>query len=213
MNRKIFGKGKGKVGKTPAVALINPKYSRNVSQVVRACSCFGIDQCWFTGDRVEVELADKKRMPREERMKGYSKVDIIQFDYFFEQFPDCTPVGIEVMEGAEMLTDFEHPENPLYVFGPEDGGLTKLARGFCHRYVFIPMQHCSNLAASVYITLYDRYLKRVWNGLEKPQTVNEVLDEPRGWTQFEDEFYGNSDSSFRNVPINKMLMNGVDKKV
>jgi len=205
MNRKIFGKGKGKVGKTPAVALINPKYSRNVSQVVRACSCFGIQQCWFTGDRVEIELAGKKRLPREERMKGYSKVDIIQFDYFFEQFPECTPVGIELIEGAEILTEFEHPENPLYVFGPEDGSLGKIEKSFCHKFVFIPSKHCFNLAASVHIVLYDRYLKRAWNGLEKDMTTEQVLEESRGWTGFEDKYYGNSDESFQNTSIEEML--------
>ncbi len=88
MNRAIFGKGKQTIGKAPTVALINPKYSRNVSQVIRACSCFGIEQCWFTGNRVQMELEGRTRMPREERMKGYSKVDIIQYDYLFEQFPD-----------------------------------------------------------------------------------------------------------------------------
>ncbi len=208
MNRQIFGKGKGTIGVTPAVALINPKYSRNVSQVVRACSCFGFKQCWFTGDRVEMELAEKKRIPREERMKGYNKVDIIQYDYFFEQFKDATPVGIELIEGAEIMTEFEHPENPLYVFGPEDGSLTKMIKGFCHRFVFIPTKHCLNLAASVHVTLYDRYLKRAWNGQEKDMTTDDVLEESRGWTGFEDKFYGNSDSNFSNVPIGEMLKNG-----
>lgn len=203
MKREIFGKGSKVVGKTPAIALINPKYSRNVSQVVRACSCFGIQQCWFTGDRVQMELAGRTRIPREERMKGYSKVDIIQFDYFFEQFPNCIPIGIEVIKGAEMLTTFEHPENPLYVFGPEDGSLPKIARSFCHRFVFIPMQHCSNLAAAVYITLYGRYLKRAMKGLESPMTVSDVLNEPRGWRQFEEQYYGNN--SYKDISIDKML--------
>ena len=103
MKREIFGKGGKKTGIVPAVALINPKYSRNVSQVVRACSCFGVKQCWFTGNRVQAELDDRKRLPREERMKGYSAVDIIQYDYLFEQFPDVTPIGIEIMDGAENL--------------------------------------------------------------------------------------------------------------
>lgn len=88
--------------------------------------------------------------------KGYSKVDIVQFDYPFEQFLDATPIGIEIMEGAEMMTTFDHPKNAVYIFGPEDGGLPKIARSYCHRFIFIPMQHCANLAAAVYITLYDR---------------------------------------------------------
>lgn len=38
--------------------------------------------------------------------------------------------------------------------------------------------------------------------------VSDVLDEPRGWAQFEEHFYGNSDSNFRDVNIDNMLMNG-----
>jgi len=190
MERMIFGKGKGKVGKTPAVLLTNPKYSRNVSQAVRACSCFGVEQCWFTGNRVQVELENATRLPREERMKGYSSVDIIQYDYPFEQFQNATVVGIEVVAGAEMMTDFEHPDNALYVFGPEDGGLTSMVKGFCHRYVFIPMRHCSNLAAAVYITLYDRFLKECWNGKTEAISTDQMLNEPRGWAKFEDTVYG-----------------------
>lgn len=205
MNRAIFGKGSKKTGITPAVALINPKYSRNVSQVVRACSCFGVQQCWFTGDRVQMELNGKSRLPREERMKGYSNVDIIQYDYVFDQFKDCTPVGIEVVEGAEMLSTFEHPDNALYVFGPEDGGLDKIARTHCHRFVFIPMRHCANLAAAAYITLYDRYMKRMMAGKEKGAVVGDVLNEPRGWTKFEDDYYGNSNGNYRDVDITRMI--------
>jgi tRNA(Leu) C34 or U34 (ribose-2'-O)-methylase TrmL len=205
LKRQIFGKGKKQSGITPAVALINPKYSRNLSQVVRACSCFGVKQCWFTGDRVQTELEGRTRLPREERMKGYSGVDIIHFDYFFEQFTDCTPIGIELIKGAEPMTTFKHPKNALYIFGPEDGSISKIARGFCHRFVFIPMHHCANLAATSYLTLYDRYLKRAMEGLEKPLTPSDVLNEPRGWQQFEDEFYGNSEKSFRNTSLKEML--------
>ena len=205
MKREIFGKGAKKTGITPSIALINPKFSRNLSQAVRACSCFGIEQCWFTGNRVQLELADKKRLPREERMKGYSAVDIIHYDYLFDQFKGAVPVGIELVEGAESLTIFEHPENALYIFGPEDGSIPKLARAFCHRFVFIPMKHCSNLAAAVYITLYDRYLKREWSGLETEKTTSDVLAEPRGWQQFENKYYGPIDKNFKDVTVKDML--------
>ncbi len=211
MERQIFGKGKKTIGVTPAVLLMNPKDPRNVAQIIRACSCFGIEQCWFTGNRAQINMNGLTRLPREERMKGYSKVDLIQYDYPFEQFTDVTPIGIEIIKGAEMMPTFEHPENALYVFGPEDGSLSKIARTFCHRFVFIPMAHCANLAASVYLTLYDRCLKRHWNGLEKPMNVSDVLEEPRGWSNFEEKFYGNSTKSFKNVCIDNML--GVDKRV
>ncbi len=213
MNRQIFGRGKKTIGVTPAVALIDPKYPRNLSQVVRACSCFGIEQCWFTGNRSQIALDGMTRLPREERMKGYSDVDIIHYDYFFEQFPDCTPIGVELIKGAENMTHFEHPKNALYVFGPEDGSLSKIARSFCHRYVFIPMKHCCNLAAAVHLTLYDRQLKRELGEQQNPMPVEDVLNESRGWSHFEDNYYGDSDSSHKDTPLDKMLLNGVNKKV
>jgi len=50
-------------------------------------------------------------------------------------------------------------------------------------------------------------------GLEKPMKVSDVLDEPRGWKNFENHFYGNSEESFKDVCVDKMLLTGVDKKV
>lgn len=152
-----FDPGKKQFGVPPAIALINPKHARNVGAALRACSCFDVHQLWFTGNRVQ--LNSKHRLPREERMKGYTDVEVRQYDYIFDQFQGVTPVAIELVPGAESLVDFVHPENALYVFGPEDGGLERVTLQHCHRFVQIPTRHCTNLAAAVYITLYDRMLK------------------------------------------------------
>ena len=80
----IYGKNMKRVGTTPAIALVNPKFPRNVGTVVRAASCFGIKQVWFTGNRVSMTAEKGKRLPREERMKGYKDVDLRHFDKFFE---------------------------------------------------------------------------------------------------------------------------------
>lgn len=165
-----YGKNSKPVGITPSVCLVNPKYPHNVGAAVRAASCFNIPQVWYTGDRLQLE--NRKRLPREERMKGYQDVDLIQFDYPFDAFNGAVPVAIEVRQNSEMLTDFVHPENALYVFGPEDGSIHKSFLGHCHRFVIIPTKHCTNLAAAVYIVLYDRMLKA---------GIAYSLDEPRGF--------------------------------
>jgi tRNA(Leu) C34 or U34 (ribose-2'-O)-methylase TrmL len=155
---------------TPAVALINPKYPRNVAESLRACSCYGAKQLWYTGPRVPEALKrmvskgsspKKIRLPREERMKGFKEVHLGHVDEkVFDLFPPHTvPVAVEVSVSAQNLFDFEHPRNALYVFGPEDGGLTRVHKQLCHRFVVIPMFHCANLAAAVYTVLYDRMLK------------------------------------------------------
>jgi tRNA C32,U32 (ribose-2'-O)-methylase TrmJ len=149
---QVYGKNAPRMGKTPAIAMVNPRCGHNVGSAVRAASCFGVKQVWFTGDRLK--LAEKKRLPREERMKGFNDVDLIQFDNFFDQFENYTPVAVELRPNAESLATFE------------------LAH--CHRFVVIPTRHCVNLSAAVYLILYDRLLK------ENPNvTIYDTLAENR----------------------------------
>ena len=171
---QIFGKNSKPEGVTPSIIMCGPKYSANIGAAVRAASCFGAKQVWWTGNRFNLDEHD--RLPREERMKGYKKVELRQFDRPFEHFPDAVPVAIELLPNSECLSDFIHPENAVYVFGPEDGNIPPVVRRHCHRFVSIPSMHCLNLAAAVYIVLYDRILKHYRETGEKP-----TLDEVRGF--------------------------------
>ena len=115
-------------------------------------------------------------------MKGYRSVEINQDDQPFDRFDSgmVTPVAVELRPDAESLVTFEHPENALYVFGPEDGGVPKPIRLLCHRFVVIPTHHCLNLAAAVNVVLYDRRLKRMLAGVEPVGVASELLREHRG---------------------------------
>lgn len=160
--------------------LIRSKFPHNVGSAVRAASCYGAEHVYFTGSRFDV--GSLKRLPREERMKGYAPwtdlgthvrpIDEVIGDR------DMTPVAVELLPGSEPLHTFEHPENALYVFGPEDGSIPRGTRGVCHRFVHIPSLHCLNLSSATYIVLYDRMVKRVAAGLEDPLSVD---GESRGY--------------------------------
>ena len=168
------------VGSNLAIALVNPKFAFNVAQVVRIASCYGVPQVWFSGDRINLENSKKNRLPREERMKGYREVDICHGDYFFDAFPkDVTPVAVELTRSSENLIHFEHPENALYVFGPEDGSVGSTQLRHCHRVIQVPTRHCLNLSMAVGTVLYDRHVKRVLAGLEDPHDVADA--EQRGF--------------------------------
>jgi len=167
-------------GQAPAVILINPKFAHNVGAALRACSCFGIPQLIYTGDRIDGDLAMRKRLPREERMKGYKDVEFAGCDYPFERLPDdAVPVAVELRDGSTPLTYFEHPEKAVYVFGPEDGSLRHVQVRECHQFIVIPSAHCLNLAAAVNVVLYDRRMKRQLQGLE-PVAQRDILREHRG---------------------------------
>lgn len=159
--------------------LLNPKYPQNVGGILRTCSCYGIKQLWTTGNRVPLEPSKGYRLPREERMKGYRDVKVINYDKVFDMFPGAAVVGIEVFPGSIPLPSFQHPPNALYVFGPEDGGLTSMERSHCHFFVSIPTRHCLNLATAVATVLYDRQSK-----LNPDATLEETLvKEGRGFEE------------------------------
>jgi len=188
MKTAIYGKNMQKQGKAPAIALVDPKYPHNVGAAVRAASCFGIGQVWFSGNRVSLTPHKGYRLPREERMKGYKDVELRQCDKFFDQFErEVTPVAVELRPGAEMLHEFEHPENPLYVFGPEDGSLTKVETRHCHRFLVIPTRHCTNLAAATYLILYDRLVKRHNAGVEEVPPMEVLMQNDRASLRSERE--------------------------
>lgn len=185
-NRVIDGDKGAVKGEAPSIVLVSPKYAHNVGMVVRLASCYGFKQVWFTGERVSLDISFRRRLPREERMKGYADVEIINYDYPFEQFKDVVPVAVEVRKGSESLHAFEHPQNAVYVFGPEDGSVSKPHISHCHRFVVIPTRHALNLATAVATVLWDRQYKSWLGGDgEHLQTPGEF--EARGLVEFPDD--------------------------
>lgn len=165
---------------TANVILIDPKYPHNIGAAVRAASCFGIDRVIWTGTRSKKEIEIAKRVPREERMRGYKEV---QLEWAQRIPPELlefsTLVAIEILPGAIPLPMWTHPVDATYVFGPEDGTIPKAIRHLCHEFVIIPSFHCLNLAASVYLLLYDRVYKAWVDGHPLP-----ALAETRGEIDF-----------------------------
>jgi tRNA(Leu) C34 or U34 (ribose-2'-O)-methylase TrmL len=170
MNRKVD---------VPAVILNNVKYPHNLAASIRACSCFGVDTLMWTGKRFE--FSERERLPREERMKGYAHVNVIDTERPFDKLPEHTiPVCIELLPSSMSLTLYAHPENAAYIFGPEDGHVDQVFRRFCHHFIFIPSYHCLNLSAAINVVLADRMMKRQVLGLEPHHVAGENMREHRG---------------------------------
>lgn len=157
------GKNTPVIGEVPGIVLINPRFAHNVGMAVRLASCYGLNQLWFTGDRVRLAMETKGRLPREERMKGWKNVAMINNDRPLDLFPkDAVPVAVELRANSERLQDFIHPDKAVYVFGPEDGSVPAPFLAKCHRFVVIPTRggYCLNLATALSTILWDRAYKR-----------------------------------------------------
>lgn len=168
-------------GKPPAILLDRPKFARNLSSVVRLAAAFGFSQVCYSGSRVDDELSNAKRLPREERMRYSGSVELINTDYPFDLYHSVPVIGVDLLEGAIPMPDLQLPEVAVFVFGPEDGSICKAWRHHCHYITYIPTKHCLNLATAVSATLMkwmidnDAYYK---------------LDEARGFDNFYEEEIG-----------------------
>lgn len=135
-----------------AIGLTQPKFSTNVGGAFRAAYCYGAAMIAIEGKRFERQAADTT--------KAHRSIPLLRADNVMDLVPfDCVPVAIELVDGAESLVDFVHPERAFYVFGPEDGSIPKSRLERCARVIQVPTKACMNLAATVNVVLYDRMAK------------------------------------------------------
>lgn len=168
------------------IVLDDPKYPHNTGAVIRTASAYSVEAVFWTGDRMNRELAALSRIPREERMKGYSNVTFGPLTKPFKQNGPYVPVVIEVSKDAIPLPVFDHPANAAYIFGPEDGSVSKGLLHIAHFFVVIPTKHCLNLASAVATVLYDREAKVARQATEAGLGYNFVTPgehEHRGWEE------------------------------
>lgn len=138
-----------------SIGLINPKSAENVGSILRAAGCYGVSSVFYTGQRYAYARdfrADTKQMHKQIPTVG---VD----DILVAKPKGAKLVVIELVEGAEPLPHFTHPDNAYYVFGPEDGNVSKDLVKQADHVVYIPTNMCMNLAATANVVLYDRMAK------------------------------------------------------
>ncbi len=138
------------------IALSNPKDPTNFGSILRAANCFGAEQVYYTGTRIEFANRFHTATNNVREKIPHQSVDsLLQL-----VSADKTMVAVELVEGAVPLPAFEHPADAIYVFGPEDGSLDQAVVDACDAVVYVPTEGCLNLAATVNILLYDRSAKQ-----------------------------------------------------
>lgn len=137
------------------IGLINPKSPTNVGAVMRAAGCYQVDKVYYTGERY------KKAAKFNTDTKNISqKIPLISTESITRELSSNTKiVCVDLVEGSQPLPLFEHPDNALYIFGPEDGTIPQSIINNADAVVYVPTIGCMNLAATVNVLLYDRMVK------------------------------------------------------
>ncbi|WP_298441933.1 RNA methyltransferase [uncultured Ferrimonas sp.] len=137
------------------IGLTNPKSPTNVGAVMRASGCYGVDEVRYTGARYE-----RAAKFHTDTHSASSAIPLTAVADLRENLPAGTKVVcIELVEGAVPLPQFVHPEQAIYLFGPEDGSLSQEVVSAADGVVYVPTNGCMNLAATVNVLLYDRMAK------------------------------------------------------
>ncbi|MFL0804927.1 MAG: RNA methyltransferase [Agarilytica sp.] len=139
-----------------AIGLCNPKSPSNVGAVMRAAGCYGATAIYYTGKRFSQAAKYHQDTNNVNQTIPLSAVE--SFTTLVEQHQSL--VCVELVEGAIPLPEFIHPEEALYIFGPEDGSIAPSLVNKADAVVYIPTTGCMNLAATVNVLLYDRMAKQ-----------------------------------------------------
>lgn len=135
-----------------AIGLHRPKDPLNIGEALRAAGCYGAAMLAASGTRYHRSKTDTQAAHRH--------MPLLQCDDLKLMLPfDCVPVAVDLIPGAQDLTDYKHPQRAFYVFGPEDGTLGDEVLSWCKDVIYVPTRYCMNLAATVNVVLYDRAAK------------------------------------------------------
>jgi len=142
-----------------SVGLLNPKSPDNVGSVMRAAGNYAVDAVYYTGSRYPRALASNPGVANTRRSISIN-IPLSSVNSLIEQASENTQIiCVELAEGAISLPEYQHPENALYIFGPEDGNISQAIIDKADAVVYIPTHGCMNLAATVNVLLYDRLAK------------------------------------------------------
>ena len=142
-----------------SIGLVNPKSPDNVSSVMRSAGNFSVDSVFYTGSRYPRALRLNPDIPRMSRKvsKGIPLTGVDSLDDAVTA--NMKIICVEFAENAVALPGYQHPENALYIFGPEDSSIPQDIIDKADAVIFVPTTGCMNLAASVNVLLYDRLAK------------------------------------------------------
>jgi tRNA(Leu) C34 or U34 (ribose-2'-O)-methylase TrmL len=168
------------------IALTNPKTPTNVGAVIRAAGCYQADQIIYNGNRYAKAAEYHKHTLQTDTFNMRDKIPLLQVESFIslkdslESIPSSAKIiCVDLVEGATPLPHFVHPEQAVYIFGPEDSSVKQDVIDIADDVVYVPTVGCMNLAATVNVLLYDRLAKSLTNQKDSMLADNVLIRKSR----------------------------------
>lgn len=137
------------------VGIEHAKTEFNYWTLFRTAQILDADFLFLIGSRYKPHPADTMASYRHIPIYSYE-----DFNDFNSHRPyDCKLVGVELMEEAQYVHQYQHPKKAIYLLGAEDHGLTSWARKHCQEFIKLPGTRSMNVSVAGSIVLHDRYTK------------------------------------------------------
>lgn len=129
----------------------------NAGSLFRSAHAFGADFVFAIAPAVNlraINRADTSQTARHLPFYEFASVDEITLPR------NCRLVGVELLDEADELPSFTHPQRAAYVLGSERGSLSPELLSHCAFIVKIPTRFCVNVGVAGAILMYDRLITR-----------------------------------------------------
>lgn len=141
-----------------SVAMIQTKHWNNAYSVMRTANGLGFDKVYI----VDLVMGKPPRMNRRKIDLGRHPHDMFELvtmeEFIGKIVPEYNVVSMELTDKAQNLAEFEWPENPLIVVGPEGGNIPDEILDASQQ-VKVPMPgvvNCFNVACAASIAMWDQ---------------------------------------------------------
>lgn len=137
------------------IGIQNGKTPENLGVLWRSAQNLGASFIFTIGNRYAKQACDT-----------HNAVSALPYFHYkdFQEFYNHLPkgamlIGVELDERAQLLKDFSHPRNCVYLLGAEDHGLSNEALEKCHHLVQFDTPRSLNVSVAGSIVMYDRSIK------------------------------------------------------
>ena len=137
------------------IALYSPKNIHNWGSILRLATNFNVDFCCTIQSRYKRQWADTTNFAKNNPVFHFE--DISQFLVSYPK--QCKLISVEINSRALSLEKFIHPENAIYIFGPEEGSINNYLIDNSDICLKITSNRCLNQAMCAGAVLFHRHLQ------------------------------------------------------
>tara|TARA_B100000900_G_scaffold405777_1_gene415855 strand:+ start:4134 stop:4619 length:486 start_codon:yes stop_codon:yes gene_type:complete len=140
-----------------SIGVENISKPMNLGNLIRSAHAFGANSVFTISPHKRV-TENKDKIIKSDTSKSAYHIPYYEWDNIEDIMTPqgCKIIGIEITEDAEVLPNFVHPMQAMYILGPEKGSLSRKTLLKVDHVIKIPTRFSLNVAIAGAIVMYDR---------------------------------------------------------